>query len=89
MLTSLNLMFSLFSKIFLNPIMFIFFLFLMPKSGFIYANVNDSFINYKKFIPFAVIFFLLWSVIIFGIFSAVKAEGFSLKVLYQSIGQWR
>ncbi len=89
MLSYLNIVFSLFSKIFLNPIIFIFYLFLYPTFGFIYGSDNHSFINYKRFIPFAIIVFLVWSLIVYGFNQLLKTDQQSLREYYRYLSHWR
>ena len=88
-MSQLNMIFSIIAKIFLNPMILILYIIFLPTNGLIQANVNDSFINYKKFIPFVVIAFLVWSLLIYGLNSSIKVDSLSLRDHYRYIGDWR
>jgi hypothetical protein len=78
----LNATTTLVGKLFLNPIVFLFYVVFMSKNGFIYSGTNTSFINYKKFLPFSLSFFILTISLSFFLFYFVRPTN---NVLYQFV----
>jgi hypothetical protein len=85
----LNTALTLFGKLFLNPITFLLYLVFMSEKGFIYSGTNDSFINYKKFIPFSLSFFVLSIFLSFFLFNFVRTtNNFYQFLSYQTEFKW-
>lgn len=89
MQSGLSLFFSLLGKLFLNPVFFLLYLFYLPQIGFIPKGTNSSVLEFKKFLPFVLILFIVWSIFTYGLSSFVRSEFQTLREFGAQLGQWK